>query len=318
MKHSLALTDTLPVFGRVRQEPRARVLKNIFLLILLFVLFFFADQFLISGALMLLQLPAAIRAEQNGEIYYSAFGVRELIQMLYLTSICILLSFLCTRVIERRSVRTAGITGRHALRDYLLGVVVGTGMMGAAILLSWAGGGLELRGVSRGIPWGTMLLFLGGWMVQGFSEELNFRGFFMMTIGTHHKPVTAVAVSALLFAAAHLGNDGIALFPVVNLTLFGLFAALYFLRTDSIWGIAAIHSMWNAAQGNLFGLKVSGIDVQATVLRFVQTDGHDWLNGGAFGPEGGAAVTVVLAVGVIVLYLVPQREKAVSPAATDL
>lgn len=305
MSRSLSLRETEPVFERIRQDPRARAIKNIFLLVLLFVLFFFADQLLTLGALTLL---AQHRAEQSGTPYYMHFGQRELIEMLFLTSICIAMSLICIRLIERRRLRTAGLTRQHMLRDYAVGAAVGTGMMSAAILLSWAGGGLQLIGANGSVPWGTLLLFLLGWMVQGFSEELNFRGFFMMTLGTHHKPVTAVTVSAVLFAAAHLGNDGIALFPVVNLTLFGLFAALYYLRTDSIWGIAAVHSMWNAAQGNLFGLKVSGIDIPATLLRFEQTAGRTWLNGGDFGPEGGAAVTVVLAAGVLILYFLPQRE----------
>jgi len=46
---------------------------------------------------------------------------------------------------------------------------------------------------------------------------------------------------------------------LANLALYGLFAALYALREGGIWGISAQHTAWNWAQGNIFGLQVSGI-----------------------------------------------------------
>jgi len=308
MKNSIRLTEARPVFTRVRQEPKQRVIKSTVLNLLIFLSFEIINQMTQAVILNIAMIPALIRAYREtgtAEIDLSSAG--SLLLMLFLTAVCIALCFVYCLAIEHRSIRSMGLTRKKALSDYLIGAGVGILMMSAAVLISWAGGGLSFSGTETRIPFGYMLAFLCAWMIQGFSEELNFRGYFMMTVGTHHSPLAAVGISSVLFSAAHLFNDGISFFAVCNLTLFGLFAALYFLRTDSIFGVAALHSMWNAAQGNLFGLNVSGIEIPATIFRFVQNDGHTWLNGGAFGPEGGAAVTLVLAVGIAAVFFLPQR-----------
>jgi hypothetical protein len=47
-----------------------------------------------------------------------------------------------------------------------------------------------------------------------------------------------------------------------------------------------------------------------SVLRVVNGDGAWWVNGGAFGLEGGLAVTAVLAAGLVVLLLMRTAEPA--------
>ena len=41
--------------------------------------------------------------------------------------------------------------------------------------------------------------------------------------------------------------------------------ALYMLKTDNIWGVAALHGAWNFAQGNLVGVAVSGQDLAVAI-----------------------------------------------------
>lgn len=306
---TVSLRETEPIFDRIRTDPRARVIQEPVLLILCFLLFLFTDliiQVILYAGLMHF-------SEYVLHLHGRLSGSASLILMLYFTLPCVVLCFVCCGVAERRKIRTMGLSKHRIVRDYLLGAVVGVGMLGAAVMLIWLGGGVYPAGgttsadLIRRMPWGNLLLFTCGWMIQGFSEELTFRGFFMMSAGTHLKPAAAVCISSLIFSCAHLLNDGISVFAIVNLTLFGIFAALYFLRTDSIWGVAALHSFWNMAQGNVFGLRVSGIEVQETFFRFTQTGTHTWLNGGEFGPEGGAAVTLVLVVGTLIVFALPQR-----------
>ena len=174
--------------------------------------------------------------------------------------------------------------------------------------LAVLGGGAFFDGVNPAIPVSTMLILFVGWMLQGFSEELTFRGYILMSSGTYHRPWAAVLISSVLFGAVHLGNPGVTVFAVLNITLFGIVMELYFLRTDSIWGCAALHSIWNWAQGNFYGLRVSGLDAADSVLYFSQSSGKTWLNGGEFGMEGGAATTAVLLVTMLVLFFLPNRK----------
>jgi membrane protease YdiL (CAAX protease family) len=119
----------------------------------------------------------------------------------------------------------------------------------------------------------------------------------------------AIAVSSVAFSLLHVDNAAVTPIALVNIALFGVFAGIYFLRRGSIWGIAALHSAWNFAEGNIFGVRVSGALPQASMFT-ATADGSMWLlSGGDFGAEGGLAVTAVLAIATIAVYCIPITHK---------
>ncbi len=212
---------------------------------------------------------------------------------------------------ERRPLWTIGLERKDWLVKYLRGAVLGILMIVAAVGLSVVFGfvALEGSGIELGVAIGGSMLLLVGWIVQGAAEEALFRGFLLPIIGTRYGPVLGVLTSSVLFAMLHLFNANLSLLAVFNLILFGLFAAFYALREGGMWGIFAIHSLWNWAQGNLFGMEVSGLPVQLDAILKLKETGPNWFTGGAFGPEGGIAVTLVLLVGIIALWLPTRRHR---------
>jgi len=101
----------------------------------------------------------------------------------------------------------------------------------------------------------------------------------------------------------HLGNSGVTVIAVINLILFGVFAAVVMIKQGNIWIVAGIHSMWNFVQGNLFGIQVSGLAKQNSVLSSDLIQDKAVINGGTFGLEGGLAVMIVLLIAIgVVLY----------------
>lgn len=235
----------------------------------------------------------------------------DLIFSLLLTVSEIICVLIYVRAIENRPVRTAGMTARGCGAHYLIGLVAGFAVFSGAVGISWALGGLTYTGRDSNIPWGAMAALLLCWMIQGFSEEISFRGWLMTSLLRHSSPVSAVVQSALMFAVFHLGNPGVSVLAFFNLMLFGVFAAFWLLRTGSLWGPAAMHAIWNLLQGNFYGIKVSGLDVVLTVFRFDAPEGRALLNGGAFGMEGGIGVTAVLLIGIAILYFTaPSEENA--------
>ena len=62
-----------------------------------------------------------------------------------------------------------------------------------------------------------------------------------------------------------------------------------------------MHSIWNLVQGNFWGLRVSGMGTQCSIFSSTMIEDKSIINGGAFGPEGGLGVSVVLLVGIGVL-----------------
>ena len=285
-------------FARIRRHPGQRVPQELIWLLLFFwiaLLVVFCLEIGLSWLIAVL-FPGAGQTEQ-------------FLVLLYRTGIMSAAALLFCRLIERRPLRTMGLTRRHMLRDYLAGVLAGGIMFGTVLLLAWKGGGLICAGMPGIAHGGTYFLLIAGWVMQGLSEELAFRGWLMMSAGTHRNPRTAVAVSALSFAAAHLANSGISVPAFINLLLFSVLMSMIVLRTDSIWAAAAVHSTWNWIQGSFFGLPVSGLTGGDTVFAFLPTGRAEWLTGGAFGPESGLAASLVLLAGIILLLLLPQRRE---------
>lgn len=218
------------------------------------------------------------------------------------------------RVFEHRPLWTIGMERKEWLSKYLRGALVGSVMISAAVGLPAMFGYIQLQGNSSGVSVATMgaLILFIGWVVQGAAEEVLFRGFLLQIIGSRFGVIAGVLVTSILFALLHIFNASLGVIALINLMLFGVFAAFYTLWEGSLWGVFAVHSFWNWVQGNLFGMEVSGLPVRLEALIDLKEVGPDWFTGGAFGPEGGIAVTLLLLAGIAVLWLLESRKQSES------
>lgn len=209
----------------------------------------------------------------------------------------------CTKI-EKRRLSTMGFIRKNAVKEYLIGFVIGIGMLAASLLLCVITGTAKISFSGGSI--GMILLFLFGYLLQGMSEEVLVRGYFMISLGRENSIGWAVIMSSLMFAMLHIFNAGLSVLAFVNLALYGLLMALYMLKHGSIWGVCAIHSAWNFVQGNVFGIQVSGMPLTESVFATELTGSH-WITGGDFGLEGGLAVTVVLIAGLALVWLKKRK-----------
>lgn len=212
---------------------------------------------------------------------------------------------------EKRPFWTLGLEGRGAWFYYLRGLLAGLVMFAVSVGVSAALGFMAVEEPSarpQGLAaLGGVLLVFVGWTVQGPAEEALARGWLLPVIGVRHKPLWGIIVSAVVFAVYHSLNPNVSPVAFVNLFLFGLFTALYALYEGGLWGVFGIHAAWNWAQGNLFGLEVSGTPPAGGTLFNLMETGPDVITGGPFGPEGGLAVTVVLLISSVAIWLVSGR-----------
>lgn len=188
--------------------------------------------------------------------------------------------------IEKCLLEGIGLAKKHAFRDFLLGWFFGGAFLTICVLLMVLFGGVQITGFhfsSTNILQFIPLLL--AWSIQGHAEEILARGFLFSSVAVKNSIPVGIVVSSIFFSLIHLGNDGLSLIPILDLTLFGILAALYYLKTGSIWGISGAHAAWNCFQGNVFGFPVSGTDA-GTAFISVKQQGPDWLSGGAFGVEG--------------------------------
>jgi len=212
----------------------------------------------------------------------------------------------CTKI-EKRSIASMGFSRKGILKEYLLGYGIGIGTFASAILICAVTGNVTVTFQGGNI--GMILLFFLGYLIQGMSEEVLVRGFFMVSVARKNSVLLAVAASAVIFSLLHILNPGITLLALVNLALFGVEMALYMMVRGDIWGVCAIHSAWNFVQGNIFGVQVSGMPLCESVFHTEMSGGSAWINGGSFGIEGGLAETAVSLTVIVILLIVARKRK---------
>ena len=222
------------------------------------------------------------------------------------TFIFITLAVIICRVkIEKGSAFSLGFSRGNVVKNYSFGLLIGAGIFSLAVAISAATGGLRFDGVAvtGGLDVLYIILFLLGFIVQGMAEEVLCRGYLMTAVARRHSVVTAVIVNSVFFAALHVANNGLTVLAIFNLVLFGVFASMLMLKTNNIWIVCAVHTVWNFLQGNFYGISVSGMAKSASVFSFVPTE-FKLMSGGAFGLEGALSVTVALLIGILMMALI--------------
>lgn len=222
--------------------------------------------------------------------------------MLFTEIFLILVYMLYCRFIEKRKISTMGFAGEGAVSQYVKGLLIGAAAFVSTYLLCLVTGSIGFGGVARDVIPAYILLYFCGYMIQGMAEEVICRGFLMVSLSRRYSVWFSAVVSSLFFMSMHFLNEGITWIAMVNLFLFGMFMALLFAESGNIWVVGAVHTVWNFLQGNVFGVQVSGLAKQNSVFVTSFKDGWSVIHGGSFGMEGGLAVTVVLVVGIVMIY----------------
>lgn len=230
-----------------------------------------------------------------------------LIAMLFANAGIILVTLLFCKLIQKRKVTTVGFQKPGLWKEYLCGMGVGFVIFSVAVLLCVVTGSLKIQGLSATFSIGVFVMFLFGYMIQGMAEEVMCRGYFLVSVSRRYPLAVGIAANSVLFAALHLLNNGISVLAFINLMLFGIFASVYFIKRGNIWGVGALHSIWNLVQGNVYGIRVSGMQSNCTILSSEMVAGRELINGGDFGLEGGLAVTIVLVAGTLIMLATKQQ-----------
>jgi len=139
-----------------------------------------------------------------------------------------------------------------------------------------------------------------GLVCAALGEELGFRGYPLRRLANTIGVLPAMLLLALLFGLAHARNPSATVFSTVNVALAAIWLSFAFFSSGAMplaWGA---HFGWNASLAILFDAPVSGYNFQVPVVEYTP-GGHGWIDGGAFGPEGGIVSTVALLAGTFYL-----------------
>lgn len=196
---------------------------------------------------------------------------------------------------ERRPVRELHL----AWRTLLAGAVAGSLSIGATIVLLFATGHYQVVAI-RGL--GGAADVLGVIAVAALIEEVFFRGLLFRILEEQVGTRWALTVSALVFSAAHVANNGFRPVTLMAVALTGLMWAGVYIASRSLWVAAAHHACWNATIF-LSGLPLSGQEEwRAQAPLVTEYTGAVLWSGGAFGPEDSLVSVIVTAVACAALW----------------
>src|SRR5437773_5738759 len=213
----------------------------------------------------------------------------------------------CGRLFEGLPFRALGCSLRPGwLKDLGIGSALGAASLMLAALLATATRGVHfsIDPVSAASIGKTLIVSALVFVFAAAAEEVLFRGYPLQTLTRANLAWLGVALTSVPFAAVHLKNPTVSpVFTFINTTLAGVWLAVAYLRTRSLWFPLGIHWSWNWAQASLLGLPVSGINNLAPApLLHSMNAGPAWLTGGAYGIEGGAACSVALVISTVVIW----------------
>jgi len=217
--------------------------------------------------------------------------------------------YLCARFLEGLPWRSLGLTFHTRwLKDLIIGSVVGFGSLAIAVAITLPNGALLFSfsnagstALIRSMLGSAMLLF-----VAALAEEAVFRGYGLQTLTRAKLAWLAVLLTSVPFGLVHLANPNVVRgVTFVNTVLAGVWLAVAYLRTRSLWLPLGLHWSWNWALGWFFGLPISGVDLVSQPLLRAADAGPFWLTGGSYGIEGGFACTVALTLSTVFLWLTP-------------
>lgn len=277
-------------------------------------------------------LAFALSPDANERFYESNWGF--VLQGVLLLVSATLVGWLCNYALEDLPWRALGwAPHRGWARDLLLGSLLGAASIGVAVVLCVAVGGTRfafapagsLALVARTLATSAIVFLFGA-----AAEEALFRGYTLQTLMRSWPLWLAVLPTSILFALVHLSNPNFTTafaFAVANTALAGVWLAVAYARTRSLWFAFGLHWTWNWTMGALLGLPVSGIRaITPEPLLRAADSGPAWLTGGSYGPEGGAACTLALLLSTLFVWrtrlvnaseLKPFTEHE-NPRATDV
>ena len=219
-----------------------------------------------------------------------------------------------SRFVERRSLATMGLTGERRLRQHLVGLAIGIGMMTLTIMSIWLAGGYESADVlpafssPESLFWIAVLLAC--FVFQSGVEEFIFRGWLLSTATRRWNLTAGFIASSVAFAFLHFSPHQP--FSITILAfIFGLFACTWVSRTGNIWGVMGWHAGWNWITGVGFALPITGFDMKLPALLVkLNPVGPDLLNGGHAGPESSVLTMGLLTAATLLLLIWPRDRSA--------
>ena len=241
-------------------------------------------------------IEAATLAMSNNQIYFATTMILQNISL-------IAASIIIWKIFEKKKIGEMGISNiKKGYKEFGVGLALGAVTITiVAIVLLLIGSVKLVNPITSPKFTNDLIIGIFIFIAVGFGEEIFGRGLCMSVLKQTRNKWVVLIVSSIIFAAMHLGNDGIGMLPLINLFLVGMVFGYMFMKSSNIWMPIGFHITWNYFQGYIWGFQVSGIEING--IYKIEGVKNTLLNGGAFGPEGGLIVTLILILTFVFVYV---------------
>ena len=298
------LKNILPFNNRTEMPTALFVVKKI----LAFWLCYIAGLFVAEGVVILLHF-----AFGKNMLVGDVFDPQTITLITYYGYIIISgVALLYWKRIEKKPLSEMGLTKRFG--NYFIGIIVGVLLLDVSVFAIVLTGNIEYHGFFENADILMIILLIGGFIIQGATEEILCRGIVLHALREKAPLWIAIAVSTILFIIPHWSSlfEGDAIYGVIgvaNLVLISIIFSLLTIRFKSIWVACGLHSFWNAILYCILGLNLSGKDETVTAIFNMQSVGNNIWNGGEYGIEASLITTVVLALAAAMIWYLNRRGK---------
>lgn len=216
---------------------------------------------------------------------------------LYFEALLIAFTLIYVRFIEKRQLRSIGLTGKRFAARYAAGFCLGFVLLAlyvAPVLLT-----ASVR--YEGVTW-LVALYFGAFVVQSAAEEVVFRGYMMSALMRRGGSMRAVLISTLAFTLIHIPGSSLGVAELLLIFLLGAMFALYTLRTGSLWGALGFHAAWNFFTGCASSVPLGPFKIGYSVLSGDMSAEQD---------ASGYIIAIALFLSVIALLLFAGRNRLI-------
>lgn len=296
------LKNILPFNNRAEMPTALFVVKKI----LAFWLCYIVGLFVAEGFVILLHFALG-----KNMLVGDVFEPQTITLITYYGYIIVLsVALLYWKLIEKKSLSEMGMTKRFG--NYFIGVIVGVLLLAVSVFSIVLTGNIEYQGFFENANILMIILSIGGFIIQGATEEILCRGIVLHALKEKAPLWIAIAVSTILFIIPHgsslfEGGTIIGVIGVANLVLISIIFSLLTIYFQSIWAACGLHSFWNAILYCILGLNLSGKDETVTAIFNMQSVSNNIWNGGAYGIEASGITTVVLALTAAMIWYMNRK-----------
>ena len=157
--------------------------------------------------------------------------------------------------------------------------------------------------LSKDLNIGMIIILIILVLIQGFLEEIVFRGYLMTRVAAKKGKWLGIILSSIFYIVFRMSNPTTSKLDLINIFLISIVMSLLYWYFDNILVIAIFHAFWNCISGVIFGFNISGIRVSDSIFTVEAISDKQILIGGSYGLDGSIMITLYFSILALIIYM---------------